>query len=85
MRAERMRSKIGLACEAVGINGTARLKKRRRLVSNGEISYLGIGGSSFFSEARLLTHLAFRALSSLHTVATLDYIGLQAYRTRSPV
>lgn len=31
------------------------------------------------------THLSFRALSSLHTIATLDHIGLQAYRSRSTV
>lgn len=31
------------------------------------------------------THLAFRALPSLHAIATLDHIGLQAYRTSPPV
>lgn len=31
------------------------------------------------------THLAFRALTGLHTVATFDHIGFQAYRTRPPV
>lgn len=32
-----------------------------------------------------VTHLAFGALSGLHAVATLDHIGLQAYRTRPAV
>jgi hypothetical protein len=31
------------------------------------------------------THLTFGALAGLHTVATLDHIGLQAYRARSAV
>ena len=31
------------------------------------------------------THLAFGTLASLHAIATLDHISLQAYRTRPSV
>lgn len=74
-----------LLMQAVGVDGAAGLFEIARRQHQG----------NFLSEDRntkgtgkicgRVTHLAFRALSGLHTVATFDYIGLQAYRTRAAV
>lgn len=85
MRAEGRSARIVLGCEAIAIDGAARLVDRAGV----SIEFFFYREMERRGRQKILqfveTHLALGALAGLHTVATLDYIGLEAYRTRAPV
>lgn len=85
MGAERGSSSLRLLLllQTVGVDRAARLWLKRKTSASRKflIGWTATRRGKRFSGR--VTHLAFGALSGLHAVATLDYIGLQAYRTGS--